>query len=372
MANENREVARQDDPFQMRPKGGGFVSVEQQRAIAQVQASMIIARNMPRDRQQALDLILQDCTDMDLSEQAEYQYNRGGSDVSGPSIRLLEAVARRWGNLETGIEEISRQDGFSEFRAYAMDLETGWRDQKIFQVKHWRDTKKGGYLLTDERDIYELGANMGARRKRACMEAVIPADIIRQAAKQCQTTLQTKVEITPDLIASTIESFSKFGVTKEMIEKRIQRHITAITPGLVVQLRRIHNSLRDGMAQPADFFEMAEPGAGAEPGAKPRTGAAGLKEALTGADKKDPAKTPGAEDRKPEDLLGGKKGGPELADVTKVIEKALATVYKATALLVLDDAELLTTAFSKEDKSSAAKAIAAARKEIGERVAPKK
>lgn len=248
---------------------GSLISAEQQRAIAQVQASMLIARSMPRDRRLALDLILQDCTDIELAEEAEYEYSRGGTKISGPSIRLLETVARRWGNLETGIEEISRHDGYSEFRAYAMDLETGWRDTKVFQVKHWRDTKSGGHALTDERDIYELGANMGARRKRACMEAVMPADVIRQAAVQCQVTLQTKVEVTAELIASLVENFAKFNVTREMIEKRIQRHLTAITPGLVVQMRRIYNSLKDGMAQPSDFFEtvVTEPEAGKGSGA---------------------------------------------------------------------------------------------------------
>lgn len=349
-------VATKENPFQAPAKLGGLVSVEQQRAVAQVQAAMLVARAMPRDRKQALDLILQDCTDIDLAEEAEYEYSRGGSKVAGPSIRLLEAVARRWGNLETGIEEISRQDGYSEFRAFAMDLETGWRDSKIFQVRHWRDTKQGGYTLTDERDIYELGANMGARRKRACMEAVIPADIIRQAATQCQTTLQTKVDVTPELIASLVESFTKFNVTKEMIEARIQRHISSITPGLVVQLRRIYNSLKDGMAQPVDFFTAAV-STGAAP-AKP-TGAAGLKAAVTGAAEKKDQAQPG---------LG--IGAPTLADLMKLIERASDVAGKGTegdkevALLQLDDVEASLSALSGPELESAKKALAAVREEI--------
>ena len=41
---------------------GGLVSVEQQRAIAEVQARMIIARANPRDPIRAVELILNDCT----------------------------------------------------------------------------------------------------------------------------------------------------------------------------------------------------------------------------------------------------------------------------------------------------------------------
>lgn len=256
---------------------GGLVSVEQQRAVAQVQAAMIVARSMPRDRIAVMDLILQDCTETTLAEEAEYEFSRGGTKITGPSIRLLETVARRWGNMECGVKELSRNNGYSECEAFAWDMETGFRDTKSFQVKHWRDTKTGGYQLTDERDIYELIANSAARRKRACMEAVIPTVVVRAAADQCQVTLKTKIDITPEFTAGMLSKFADLGVTKEMVEKRIQRHIDALTPGLAIQLRRIYNSIRDGMSNAAEWFEMSAPAEGTD---KPKTGTTGLKEAL--------------------------------------------------------------------------------------------
>lgn len=342
----------QRNPFQVAARAGGLVSIEQQRAIAQVQAAMLVARAMPRNRIEALDQIIHDCTDIELAEQAEYQYSRGGSDVSGPSIRLLEAVARRWGNLETGIEEISRQDGYSEFRAFAMDLETGWRDSKVFQVKHWRDTKQGGYPIKDERDIYELGANMGARRKRACMEAIIPSDVIRQASEQCALTLKAKIEITPEFVQSMLDNFAKFAVTKEMIEKRIQRHITAISPGMAVQLRRIYNAMRDGMAVPSDFFDTTENGEAA----KPKTGAAALKEAVAG--EKPAAKSD----------LGGP---PDFKALMVLIERALESKSKEIALLQLEDVDASLSALAGDELKAAKKALDAARVEVKDRKAAK-
>lgn len=258
----------------------GLISVEQQRAIAQVQAAIIVARSMPRDRVKAQDMVLQDCTDPALAEDAEYEFARGGSKISGPSIRLLETVARRWGNMECGVKELSRREGYSECEAYAWDMESNFRDAKTFHVKHWRDTKQGGYPVTDERDIYETVANQGARRKRACMETVIPRDIIDAAVNQCQLTLKTKIDITPEFISTLLASFDKFGVTKEQIEKRIQRHIDAMTPALAVHLRRIYNSLKDGMSVPAEWFEQPEPAG--ELTDKAKTGATALKERVTG------------------------------------------------------------------------------------------
>ncbi|MHB9836816.1 hypothetical protein Q8F57_018445 [Paraburkholderia terrae] len=235
---------------------GAVVSVEQQKAIAEVQAALLIARAQPRDPRYAMDRILQDCTRPKLAEKAAYQYSRGGNDIEGPSIRLAETIAKHWGNMEVGVKEISRRDGVSECLAYAWDLESNYREVKSFTVRHWRDTKKGGYALTDERDIYEMIANYGARRKRACILAVIDGDVIEAAVRQCDATLKTAVEITPEFIAQMVERFAELGINKEMIEKRIQRRLDSMTPALAVQLRKIYNSLKDGMSVAADWFDL--------------------------------------------------------------------------------------------------------------------
>ncbi len=55
-----------------------------------------------------------------------------------------------------------------------------------------------------------------------------------------------------------LERFGTYGVTKEMIEKRIQRHMSALTPAMAMSLKKIFNSLRDGMSTPAEWFEMGD------------------------------------------------------------------------------------------------------------------
>ncbi|MBB5469351.1 hypothetical protein HDG32_005498 [Paraburkholderia sp. CI2] len=250
------------NPFDSQPSqpaaAGALIAIEQSKAIAEVQAALMYARAQPRDPRRAMDKILQDCMRPGLAEEATYQYSRGGNDISGPSIRLAETLAKRWGNMEAGVKELSRRDGVSECLAYAWDYETNYRDVRTFTVRHWRDTKQGGYALRDERDIYELIANYGARRKRACILALIDGDVVETAVRQCEATLATKVEVNDELIAQMIERFATFGVTKEMIEKRIQRHMSALTPALAVSLKRIYNSLRDGMSTPAEWFEVGD------------------------------------------------------------------------------------------------------------------
>ena len=234
---------------------GALASAEQQRAIAEVQARMIIARSNPRSPQRATDAILNECTRPTLAEKGLYAYSKGGTDISGPSIKLIETVARHWGNIQSGIKEVGRSGGYSECVAYAWDLETGYYDERQFQVRHWIDKGRTGRATNDEREIYELVANMGQRRKRAVLTAVIPGDVIEAAAAQCEMTLKANADTSPEGIKKLVDAFAKFGVSKGQIEKRIQRRMDAIMPAQVVNLKKVYASLRDEMSAVSDWFD---------------------------------------------------------------------------------------------------------------------
>jgi hypothetical protein len=238
---------------------GGLVSIEQQRGIAEIQARMLFAYHNPRDPRRSMDAIILECQRPALAEQAEFVYSRGGTDITGATIRLAEVLARGWGHIQCGVKELGRDNGYSECVAYAWDLQSGFLDERSFQVKHWRDTKKGGYPLTDERDISELVLNMGARRKRACILSVIPGDVVDTALEQCRATLATKdtADTSPEALKKMLMRFAEFGVTQKHIEARIQRRLEAIRPAQIAELRRIYNSLKDGMSKPAGWFDEA-------------------------------------------------------------------------------------------------------------------
>lgn len=232
---------------------------DQQRAIAEVQAALMIARMNPRDPVAAMDRILNACTRPSLANAAVYTYSRGGSDVSGPSIRLAEAMAQSWGNIQFGLRELSQEKGESTVQAFAWDVETNTRREITFQVPHVRYTRKGTYALEDPRDVYELVANQGSRRLRACILAIIPGDVTETAVAQCETTMHASADVSPEAIKKLISAFEQYGVTREQIEKRIQRRVDAIQPAQVVSLRKIYASLRDGMSAPGDWFDFAQP-----------------------------------------------------------------------------------------------------------------
>ena len=225
------------------------------RAVAEVQAQYVIAKKFPRNQHESYRQIMETCRRPFLAEQAMYAYPKGGQLVTGASIRLAEAMASAWGNLDCGVREISQANGVSVAEAYAIDLQTNTRVTKVFHVPHTRDTKNGKKKLTDSRDIYELVANQGARRLRACILAIIPGDVIEAAVEQCKRTLETSEVPMSEQIKRLVVAFDEIGVKVEHLEARLGHNLDAIIPQELVTLRTIYKSIKDGMAGREDFFD---------------------------------------------------------------------------------------------------------------------
>lgn len=232
------------------------------RQAQEVQAAMVIAKKFPRDEVEAFNRIMRACQRKSLAEQSMYEYPRGGQKITGPSIRLAEALAQNWGNIDFGIMELEQKNKESTVMAYAWDLETNTRQTKIFQVSHTRySRRKGNEKLTDPRDIYEMVANNGARRLRACILGVIPGDVIDKAIEQCTLTLRSgNQEPLIDRVRKMVGAFEKeFSVTKEMLEKYIGCSSDAFSENDFIRLRKVYRSLKDGMAKREDYFDIKSP-----------------------------------------------------------------------------------------------------------------
>lgn len=235
----------------------GLMQAEQSRAIQEVQAALVIGKQFPRDMGRAIENIKRACKEPALAEMAIYTYKRGDTMVSGPSIRMAEMLAQSWGNLNFGIRELEQANGESVAQAYCWDTETNVRQEKTFTVPHKRHTKRGSYDLKDPRDIYELVANSGARRLRACILGVIPGYIQDIALKEVEGTLAGgSDEPLEERITKMLDVFkNEYGVTKAMIEGMLQHNAESITDTELVKLKGIYRSLRDGIVKIDYYFE---------------------------------------------------------------------------------------------------------------------
>jgi len=226
------------------------------RQAQEVQVAMLAAKKFPRDELQAMDRIKKAAQRASLAEVAIYSYPRGGQNVTGPSIRLAEAIAQNWGNMDFGVLELERREGASEMMAYAWDLETNTRSIRMFTVRHIRDTKQGGKVLTDERDVYEISANQGARRVRACIMAVVPGDVVEMAVQESRKTLADKdSRPVAEILKEMLKAFKDLGVSKEMIERYMDKPAADLLKEELVDLRGVYKAIKDGQSKIEDYFK---------------------------------------------------------------------------------------------------------------------
>jgi hypothetical protein len=237
----------------------GAVTIEAERAIAEAQGALVIAKKFPRDQGLAFARIMDACRRPSFAKAALYAYPRQGQTISGPSIRLAEELARCWGNLNFGTRELSRKDGASEMEAYCWDLETNTKSAQQFTVQHVRDTRQGRKALTDERDVYEVTANSGGRRLRARILAIIPQDIVEEAVAQCRATMEgDTTEPLANRVRKMVMAFDRLGVPAALIQRRLGHPIDATTSEEFAELLSIHNSIKDGLTKVSEWFGDAE------------------------------------------------------------------------------------------------------------------
>lgn len=242
-------------------------SALQQRALGETQMRVMLARQFPRLRQDCMRALQEECQRPSLAEDYAYRYPRGGQTVTGPNINLLETIAQCWGHMDYGWEVLQRVGDMSHVRVWAWDMQTNTKTERTVAVRHWRDKESdkrddphpSGYPLKSERDIYEAVANQAQRRVRACLEQVIPGQVIDSAMEECQKTAIAKVDASPEGIKKALAGMARFGVNQADIERRYHVKLDASSPAgdlayVLIQLRHAFASLRDGMATREELF----------------------------------------------------------------------------------------------------------------------
>ena len=252
------------DNFMEKSAPTSMISVEESREIAEIKAKMFLARQFPRDITYCMQNIEMECKQPGLAEIAQFSYPKGGQEVKGASIRLIEVIARHWGNVISGIKELSRTDKGCTAKAYAWDLETNTADEKVFDIAYVRNTRNGSYPVTDEREKYELMANYATRRKRACLQAVIPGYVIDAALKICDETMTENMgggaKTIEELRQATFEVFTSIAdwITPEMLGSIIGKDFDKANKQDLVRIKKLYNAIKEGFIKPEIAFGIEE------------------------------------------------------------------------------------------------------------------
>ena len=125
-----------------------------------------------------------------------------------------------------------------------------------------RVTKKGSYPLTDPRDQYEKMANEAARRKRACIQAIIPKFVIDRAMEICQQSLDDKIkkEDIEETKAKMLAAFNGIAewITEEELAASCGKDWAHLGSRDIVKLRNLYNAIKDGFVRPEAAFKKEE------------------------------------------------------------------------------------------------------------------
>lgn len=231
----------------------GAVAIEQERAIAEAQGQLTLAKRFPRSMTGAMTEFLETCKSPEFAATAFYSVpNRG----SGPSIRFAEEAARCYGNFQYGHRELSRSEGKSEVEVFAWDMQNNNYSKRQITVMHVRDTKNGPMPLRDQADIDNRIANVASKQMRGRILALLPKHLVAAGQEACKRTLAGGGEKPiSERIVGMVQAFGRFGVSKTHLEAHLGHGVDNTTLDELADLMGIFNAIKEG-GKASEYFPL--------------------------------------------------------------------------------------------------------------------
>ena len=131
-------------------------------------------------------------------------------------------------------------------------------------------------------------ANQAARRKRACIFAVIPKYIVDEAVEACEKTQAHRIGQRPieDVRKDVFTAFYKLSdkVTKEKLAAVVGRDFDAMDYPDVLRLKRLYTAIREGFVKIDDALNLGAEQPPDEMSKEERESLNALNKALGGAE----------------------------------------------------------------------------------------
>lgn len=232
-------------------------AVEQARAVAEVAAAVQVAQQNPRNIDTARRALQASCSMHSLAEKAFYDFTQGGR-VHGTSATLARELGRCWGNFQSGSDELRRdtENGYSEMKAWAWDLESNARRSVTFVVPHERDGSKAA--LTSVRDVRNNNNNWAARGEREMILSTLPSWFVEEGVTLCQETLERgEGKSLEERRERVVAVFQKMGVALERIERKLGSPSAGWTVYDLAQLSQANKAISRGVVTIDDEFPAA-------------------------------------------------------------------------------------------------------------------
>lgn len=178
--------------------------------------------------------------------------------VSGASINSARNLLRRWGNASTAALIESEDDEKVVLAGVFVDMETNVRFKRPFAVTKWQHRRGGGaYRLSNERLMMAIQAGASKAERNAIL-AGLP-DWLVQSYYDKARAIAAKDAKDGGTVSKITTTFLAFGVTREMLERLIGKHLDKLDENALVHLRGLANALRDGEKDVDEVFGVGTP-----------------------------------------------------------------------------------------------------------------
>ncbi len=223
-------------------------AIEQSRAVTEVQAAVTVAQAVPRDIARAKQQIAEACDHYGLAERAFYSVPQRGT---GPSVHLAREVARCFGNFQSGIKELRRDDinHTSELLAWAWDVENNTRSERTMIIPHAKMARGERKALNDLTDIINNNNSYAARALREVIFNELPTGLVEYAKSLCRQRLErgeSPEQSLDDRIAQMVAAYEKAGVRVGQLEARVALPRAEWAEQQIADLGVVWKSVREG------------------------------------------------------------------------------------------------------------------------------
>jgi DNA-binding XRE family transcriptional regulator len=238
------------------------------REEAEIKAAIVLARQMPRNENVALQRIKSAMSRPSMAADARYSFPRGGQQVVGPSVYLAREAARNWGNLRYGVRIVSMDNETVHVKGYCHDIETNSfnESEDKFRAMVQRKNRQTGvaeWVKPDERDLRELVNKRGAICMRNAILQCLPSDVIEDAMQAAEQTIiaveEGRLKDDPiTVIRKMAEAFRTLSVTVEMLERYAGHSLSLCSAKEIANFKAIYKSIQDGQSTREDYFVFGD------------------------------------------------------------------------------------------------------------------
>jgi len=221
----------------------------------QIRTAHEYGRNVRACQKQAQDLV---CINPETAAACEYKLPRGNKDITGPSVRLAEAIANSWKNLRVATRVIDIGDKFLTCQGVAHDLESNVAVS--VEVKR-RITTKSGQRFGD--DMIMVTANAAAAiAYRNVVFKIVPAAFWKPVYDAAKVTASNTSVSLEDRRNNAINYLKQNGILiKDVLAKFNVKAKSDLTAEHIDKIRGYCQAASDGDTTLEEIFKpkKAEP-----------------------------------------------------------------------------------------------------------------